>query len=143
MKITEVKALQDLAYCVGQWGCYLICLCSAAERIKGVDVDVLKTAKELIDKNIVDYDWKRPKAYKNCMYVFDADKALAHLGCKEYRINKVKELPQGYDGVYIVRYTLEGNTHFVLPDYDPMTYNRVSAEGRITAYYLVEKRERA
>lgn len=139
MKIKDIKAVQDLSFCVGQWGCYFICLCMAVEEITGVEIDILKAAKYFIDNKVIDYDYKRPRAYKNCMYVFDADKVLAYLGCKEYRINKVKELPQGYDGVYIVRYTLEGATHFVLPDYDPMTYNRVSAEGRITAYYLVKK----
>lgn len=140
MKIKDVLAIQDLSYCVGQWGCYLICLCACIEELTGKEVDVLKTAKYLIDNEIVDYDWKRPKAYKNSMYVKDADKVLALMGLKDYRINKVKELPEGYDGLYIIRKTLEGAVHFVLPDYDPMTYNKVSKEGRISAYYLLQKR---
>lgn len=137
MKIKEVKAIQDLAYCVGQWGCYLICLCSVAEEITGKEVDVLKTAKALIDMKVLDYDWVRPKAYRNCMYVLDANKVLSYLGCGNYIVDKQDKLPEGYDGKYILRYALDGNTHFVLPGYDPMTYNRVSAEGRITSYYLV------
>lgn len=140
MKIKEVKALQDLAYCVGQWGCYLICLCSIAEEITGREVDVLKAAKELIDIKAVDYDWARPKAYRNCMYVLDANKVLSHLGCDGYYIDKQGELPKGYDGKYVVRHTFNGMTHFTLPDYDPMTMNPVVASGRITAYYLVRKR---
>lgn len=140
MVIKAVPAIQDLAYCVGQKGCYFICLCALAEKITGVDVDVLKTAKFMIELGVVDYDQKRPRAYSNAMYVFDADKMLSLLGCGEYRISKRSELPEGYDGYYIIRHTLEGSTHFTLPDYDPMTSSRVAAEGRITAYYLLTKR---
>ena len=139
MKIKDIKAVQDLAYCVGQWGCYLICLCIVAEEITGKEIDILKTAKYLIDNKIVDYDYQRPKAFKNSMYVFDANKVLAYLGCSGYYIDKVPRLPEGFDGKYIVRHTLEGATHFTVPDYDPMTYNKVAAEGRVTAYYLVRK----
>lgn len=140
MKIKDVLAIQDLSYCVGQWGCYLICLCSCIEELTGKEVDVLKTAKYLIENNLVDYDWKRPKAYKNSMYVKNADIILSLLGLPNYRVNKVKELPAGFEGLYIIRHTLEGSTHFTLPDYDPMTYNKVAAEGRVTAYYLLEKK---
>lgn len=139
MKIKDIKAVQDLAYCVGQWGCYLICLCIVAEEITGKEIDVLKAVKYLIDNKIVDYDYKRPRAFKNSMYVLDANKVLSYLGCSGYYIEKSLTLPADFDGKYIVRHTLEGSTHFVVPDYDPMTYNRVSAEGRITAYYLVRK----
>ena len=69
MRIKDIKAVQDLAYCVGQWGCYLLCLCIVAEEITGKEIDVLKTAKYLIDNKIVDYDYQRPKAFKNSMYV--------------------------------------------------------------------------
>lgn len=137
--IESIKAVQDMAYCVGNSGCYFICLCIAVERITGKEVDILKTAAYLIANRIVDYDYKRPRAYNNSMYVCDADAVLEYLGCN-YRIDKRSELPKDFDGQYIVRYTLDGNTHFVLPDYDPMTYNRVHAEGRITAYYLLRKR---
>jgi len=140
MKIKNVLAVQDLSYCVGQWGCYLICLCACIEELTGNDVDVLKTAKYLIDNNIVDYDWRRPKAYKNSMYVKDADKVLALMGLPDYKISKVKELPEDFNGLYIIRHTLEGSTHFTLPDYDPMTWNKVSKEGRISGYYLLVKK---
>lgn len=140
MKIKDIKAVQDLSYCVGQWGCYLLCLCIVAEEITGKEIDVLKTAKYLIDNKIVDYDYQRPKAFKNSMYVFDADKILELLGCGDYKVNKQKELPEGYDGFYVIRKTLDGAVHFVLPDYDPMTENIVSKEGRISAYYLIQKR---
>lgn len=137
MKITEIKAVQDLAYCIGSDGCYFICLCAIAEEIAGKEIDVIKTAKAMIDNNLLDYDWKRPKAYKNMMYVFDADKILKALGCKEH-IEKVKELPEGYDGKYIIRYSKGGYTHFVLPDYDSLTNSNCVANGKITAYYLVK-----
>lgn len=140
MVIKAVKAIQDLAYSVGQRGCYFIALCAIAEKITGVEVDVLKTAKFMIDQNLIDYDWVRPRAYKNSMYVFDADKILELLGCGDYKVNKQKELPEGYDGFYVIRKTLDGAVHFVLPDYDPMTENIVSKEGRISAYYLIQKR---
>ena len=139
MKITKIKAVQDLAWCIGSDGCYLLCLMIIAERITGKDIDVVKTAKKLIDLGLVDYDWKRPKAYKNMMYVMDADKVLKELGCVGYRIRKVDELPKGYNGHYIIRYTNEGFTHFVLKDYNSMTYSKCVAEGRISKYYLVEK----
>ena len=136
MKITKVKAIQDLAWCIGSDGCYFICLCAIAEEITGKDIDILKTAKRMIDNNLIDYDFKRPKAYKNMMYVFDADKVLKALGCKEH-VEKVDTLPKGYKGKYIIRYTLEGNTHFVLPNYNSITYSNCVANGRITKYYLV------
>lgn len=136
MKLTKIPAVQDLAWCLGSDGCYLLNLMIIAEKITGKDIDVIKTTKKLIDLGLVDYDWKRPKAYKNMMYVLDADKVLKALGCKEH-IKKVDELPKGYKGYYIVRYTLEGATHFVLPDYNSLTYSRCVAEGRISKYYLV------
>lgn len=140
MVIKAVPAIQDLAWNVGQRGCYFICLCAIAEKITGVEVDVLKTAKFMIEQKVIDYDWVRPKAYNNSMYVFDADKLLELLGCGDYRINKVKELPEGYDGYYVIRHTLEGSTHFTLPSYDPMTASPVSKNGRISGYYLVQKK---
>lgn len=140
MKITKVKAIQDLAYCVGSDGCYFICLCAVAEKITGKEIDVIKSAWKAIQNKLVDYDEKRPKAYANMMYVFDADKVLDMLGCKGYYIEKVNELPKSYDGYYIIRYTREGVTHFVLPDYNSITWSRTVAEGRKSAYYLVKKR---
>lgn len=139
MKITKIKAIQDLAWCVGSDGCYLICLMAIAEEITGKDIDILKTANKLIESGLVDYDRKRPKAYKNMMYVFDADKVLKALGCKEH-IQKVDELPKGYKGKYIVRYTLDGNTHFVIGGerpYNSITYSNCVSNGRISKYYLV------
>lgn len=140
MVIKAVPAIQDLAYSVGQRGCYFICLCSIAEKITGVEVDVLKTAKFMIDQKLIDYDWVRPRAYKNSMYVFDADKILELLGCGEYKVNKQKELPEGYDGFYVIRHTYEGSTHFTLPDYDSYTDSPIIKNGRVTAYYLIEKK---
>lgn len=137
MKITKIPAIQDLAWCIGSDGCYYLCLCAIAEEITGKDIDVVKTAKKMIDNKIIDYDWKRPKAYKNMMYVFNADRLLSALGCKGYHVEKVDQLPKGYKGKYIIRYTCEGNTHFVLPNYNSLTYSNCVANGRITKYYLV------
>ena len=136
MKITKVPAIQDLAWCLGSDGCYYICLCAIAEEITGKEIDLIKTAKRMIDNKILDYDWRRPRAYKNMFYVTDADKLLKALGCKEH-IEKVDELPKGYKGKYIVRYTLDGNTHFVLSNYNSITYSNCVANGRISKYYLV------
>jgi hypothetical protein len=136
VKITKIPAVQDLAWCLGSDGCYYICLCAIAEEITGKEIDLIKTAKRMIDNKIIDYDWKRPKAYKNMFYITDADKLLKALGCKEH-IEKVDELPKGYKGKYIVRYTLDGNTHFVLPNYNSITYSNCVANGRISKYYLV------
>lgn len=136
MKITKIPAVQDLAWCLGSDGCYFICLCAIAEEITGKEIDLIKTAKRMIDNKIIDYDWKRPKAYKNMFYITDADKLLKALGCKEH-IEKVDELPKEYKGKYIVRYTLDGNTHFVLPNYNSITYSNCVANGRISKYYLV------
>lgn len=136
MKISKIPAIQDLAWCLGSDGCYYICLCAIAEEITGKEIDLLKTAKKMIDNKIIDYDWKRPKAYKNMFYITDADKLLKALGCKEH-IEKVDELPKGYKGKYIVRYTLDGNTHFVLPNYNSITFSNCVANGRISKYYLV------
>jgi hypothetical protein len=114
-------------------------LCAIAEEITGKEIDLIKTAKRMIDNKILDYDWRRPKAYKNMFYVTDADKLLKALGCKEH-IEKVDELPEGYKGKYIVRYTLEGSTHFVIGGerpYSSMTYSNCVANGRISKYYLV------
>jgi hypothetical protein len=136
VKLTKIPAVQDLAWCLGSDGCYYICLCAIAEEITGKEIDLIKTAKRMIDNKILDYDWRRPKAYKNMFYVTDADKLLKALGCKEH-IEKVDELPKGYKGKYIVRYTLEGSTHFVLPNYNSITYSNCVANGRISKYYLV------
>ena len=139
MKITEIKAIQDLANCVGTDGCYFICLCAIAEKITHKEIDVLRSAWKAIELKLIDYALKRPRAYKNKMFVFDADKVLEMLGCDGYYIEKVDELPKDYDGYYIVRYTLEGSTHFILPDYNSITYSNTVANGRKSKYYLVKK----
>ena len=140
MKITEIKAIQDSANCVGTDGCYFICLCAVAEKITGKEIDILRSAWKAIELKLIDYDLKRPRAYKNKMFVFDADKVLEMLGCDCYYIEKVDELPKDYDGYYIVRYTLEGSTHFILPDYNSITYSNTVANGRKSKYYFVKKR---
>ena len=140
MKITDIKAIQDLANCVGTDGCYFICLCAVAEKITGKEIDVLRSAWKAIELKLIDYDLKRPRAYKNKMFVFDADKVLEMLGCDGYYIEKVDALPKDYDGYCILRYTLEGNTHFILPDYNSITYSNTVAYGRKSKYYLVKKR---
>ena len=139
MKITDIKAIQDLANCVGTDGCYFICLCAIAEKITHKEIDVLRSAWKAIELKLIDYALKRPRAYKNKMFVFDADKVLEMLGCDGYYIEKVDELPKDYDGYYIVRYTLEGSTHFILPDYNSITYSNTVANGRKSKYYLVKK----
>lgn len=139
MKITEVKAIQDLSYCLWDGGCYFFCLCAIAEKITGKEIDVLKTAWKYIQEKKIDYDVKRPRAYNNCMYIYEADTILSELIGEKYRIKKVEKLPQGYTGYYIERWKKNNMTHFVLPDYDTMTYSSVRAEGKISAYYLVEK----
>jgi len=139
VKITKIPAIQDLAWCLGSDGCYYICLCAIAEEITGKEIDLIKTAKKMIDNKIIDYDWKRPKSFKNMFYVFDADKLLNALGCKCYHVKKVDELPKDYNGYYIIRYTIDGNTHFVLKNYNSITYSRCVAEGRVSKYYLIEK----
>lgn len=140
MKITEIKAIQDLANCVGTDGCYFICLCAVAEKITGKEIDVLRSAWKAIELKLIDYDLLRPRAYKNKIFVFDADRVLEMLGCEGCYIEKVDELPKDYDGYYIVRYTLEGSTHFILPDYDSLTFSNTVANGRKSKYYLVKKR---
>ena len=65
MKITEIKAIQDLANCVGTDGCYFICLCAVAEKITGKEIDVLRSAWKAIELKLIDYDLKRPRAYAN------------------------------------------------------------------------------
>lgn len=140
MKITEIKAIQDLADCIGTDGCYFIILCAVAEKITNKEIDVLRSAWKAIELKLIDYDLKRPRAYKNKLYVCDADAVLEMLGCEGYYIEKVDELPKGYDGYYIVRYTLEGDTHFILPDYNSKTYSNTVANGRKSKYYLVRKR---
>ena len=140
MKITEIKAIQDLAECVGTDGCYFITLCAVAEKITHKEIDVLRSAWKAIELKLIDYDLLRPRAYKNKIFVFDADKVLEMLGCDGYYVEKVDELPKGYDGYYIVRYTLEGDTHFILPDYNSKTYSNTVANGRKSKYYLVKKR---
>ena len=140
MKITEIKAIQDLANCAGTDGCYFICLCAVAEKITGKEIDVLRSAWKAIELKLIDYDLKRPRSYKNKMFVFDANKVLEMLGCDGYYIEKVDELPKDYDGYYIVRYTLVGSTHFILPDYNSLTHSNTVANGRKSKYYLVKKR---
>lgn len=140
MVIKAVKAIQDLAWCVGQAGCYAIALYSIAEDITGVEVDVLKTTKFMIDQGLIDYDWQRPKAYPNAMYIKNADEVLRLLGCEGWYVNKQKELPENYEGYYIIRYTLNGKAHFVRPEYDSMTDNPLVKNGRVSAVYLIQKR---
>lgn len=139
MKLIKIKAIQDLCACLGSDGCYTLCLILVAEKITKKDIDVIRVTRKLIDNNFIDYDDKRPRAYANTMYVKDADKVLKMLGCVGYRIRKVSELPEGYNGYYIERHSLNGNTHFTLPDYNTLTDSKCVREGRITAYYLVEK----
>ena len=136
MKIKEISAVQDLCYCLGQFGGFFICLSAILEDITGRDIDLLKLADTCILNNYVDYDVKRPRAYSNSMYILKAQKILQYYGLENLKIEKVKSLPENFKGKYIVRKTLEGKTCFCLPDYKLTNYNKVDKDGRITAYYL-------
>lgn len=138
-KLKQCNALQDLAFCLGSYGRYLICLLAVIEELTENPIDLIRTVDFLVKEKLIDYNEKRPRAYKNSLYVFDANKILKVLGCEEYNVEKVKVLPKGYEGKYIIRHTLEGDTQFTLPDYKPFTYSNAYSKGRITAYYLIQK----
>ena len=70
MKITEIKAIQDLANCVGTDGCYFICLCAVAEKITGKEIDVLRSAWKAIELKLIDYDLNCAKSIQTkCLYL--------------------------------------------------------------------------
>ncbi len=142
--LTDIPAIQDLAFCLGKEGCLFLTLCEIAEHIIHKPIDVLRAARYCIDHKLVDYIDDNPRNHlKEAFFVFDRDKVLEYLTgiegistLKTHRISKKDKRP------YYMRYARKideqtTTTHFVLPDYNSMYYSVTVANGEVDAYYVI------
>ncbi len=142
--LTDIPAIQDMAFCLGKEGCLFFTLCELAERIIHKPIDVLRAARYCIDHKLVDYVDVNPTAHlKEAFFVFERDKILEYLTgiegiktLKTHRISKKDKRP------YYMRYSRKVDeqttiTHFVLPDYNSMYYSLTVANGAVDAYYII------
>lgn len=141
--LTDIPAIQDMAFCLGKEGCLFFTLCELAERITHKPIDVMRAARYSIENKLVDYVDDNPTAHlKEAFYVNDRNRLLEYLTgikgistLKTHRISKKDKRP------YYVRYSRRSGetliTHFVLPDYNSLYYSHTVANGEIDAYYVV------
>ena len=141
--LTDIPAIQDMAFCLGKEGCLFFTLCEIAERIIHKPIDVLRSARYCIDNKLVDYVDNNPTAHlKEAFFVFNRDKVLEYLTgiegistLKTHRLSKKDKRP------YYIRYSKKDGetttTHFVLPDYNSKFYSLTVANGAIDAYYVI------
>jgi hypothetical protein len=140
--LTDLPAVQDMAFCLGKEGCLFIVLCAIAERITHKPIDVLRSARELIDLNLLDYVEENPSQHlKEAFFVKDRDAVLSYLtkidGIKTVKTHK---LPKNEKRPYYIKYATDAvppKTHFVLPNYNSLYYSNTVANGAIDSYYIV------
>ena len=142
--ITDIPAVQDMAFCLGKEGCLFITLCSLAERIIKKPVDLIRTARACIDEGLLDYVEENPSSHlKEAFFVKDRDKLLSFItGIDGITTIKTHHLQANEKRPYYIKYSrkLDDNktaTHFVLPDYNSLYYSFTVANGSIDCYYIV------
>lgn len=140
--ITDLPAVQDMAFCLGKEGCLFITLCAIAERITHKPIDVLRSARELIDLKLLDYVEDNPAQHlKEAFYVKDRDAVLSYLtGIKGITTLKTHRLSKNEKRPYYMRYATNTSpikTHFVLPDYSSLYHSLTVENGSIDYYYIV------
>lgn len=141
MYLTDIPAIQDMAFCLGKEGCLFFTLCVLAERITHKPIDVFRSARECIDLNLLDYVEEHPASHlKEAFYVKDRNKVLEKLtGISGISLLKTHSVPKA-DQIYYIKYatTEPIKTHFVLPDYNSLYYSHTVANGTIDSYYIVQ-----
>lgn len=139
--LTDIPAIQDMAFCLGKEGCLFFTLCELAERIIHKPIDVFRSARECIDLNLLDYVDENPSSHlKEAFFVKDRNKVLQHLtGIEGISLLKTHSVPKSNQLYYIKYATVDPvKTHFVLPDYNGLYYSHTVANGSIDCYYVVQ-----
>lgn len=141
--LTDIPAVQDMAFCLGKEGCLFLTLCEIAERLTNKPIDVLRSARYCIDHNLLNYVDDNPTAHlKEAFYVTDRDKILAYLtGIDKITTLKTHQLSKKEQRPYFVRYSYKTgdkvSTHFALPDYDSLYKSITATHGTIDCYYII------
>lgn len=143
--ITDLPAVQDMAYCLGKEGCLFITLCAIAERIIKAPIDLLRAARECIDLQYLEYVEDNPTAHlKEAFYVRDRNAILAYLtGIPNITTIKTHRLTKKETRPYYIKYARRGSnnevlsTHFVLPDYNSLYKSFTVQYGVPEDYYIV------
>lgn len=139
--LTDIPAIQDMAFCLGKEGCLFFTLCELAERIIHKPIDVFRSARECIDSGLLDYVDENPSSHlKEAFYVKDRNKILQYLtGIEDISLLKTHSTPKPNQLYYIKYATVDPvKTHFVLPDYNGLYYSHTVANGSIDSYYVVQ-----
>lgn len=139
--LTDIPAIQDMAFCLGKEGCLFFTLCELAERIIHKPIDVFRSARECIDLGLLDYVDENPSSHlKEAFYVKSRDKILQYLtGIEDISLLKTHSVPKPNQLYYIKYATVDPvKTHFVLPDYNGLYYSHTVANGSIDSYYVVQ-----
>lgn len=140
--LTDIPAIQDMAFCLGKEGCLFFTLCELAERIIHKPIDVFRSARECIDLGLLDYVDENPSSHlKEAFYVKDRNKILQYLtGIEGISLLKTHSTPKANQLYYIKYATTDPiKTHFVLPDYNSLYYSHTVANGTIDSYYIVQQ----
>lgn len=141
--ITSIPYIQDMAFCLGKEGCLFITLCAIAEKITQQPIDLLRSARALIDKGLLDYVEENPAAHlKEAFFVKDKDAVLEYLtGIEGISVMKTHRLSSNEKRPYYIKYARKVEdkvyTHFVLPDYNSLYHSFTVENGAIDSYYIV------
>lgn len=141
--ITDMPYVQDMAFCLGKEGCLFITLCAIAERITNKPIDLIRSARELIDKGLLRYVEENPTAHlKEAFFVENRDLVLEYLtGIEGISFTKTHHLSANEKRPYYIKYARKVEdkvyTHFVLPDYNSLYHSFTVENGTIDCYYIV------
>lgn len=121
--------LQSKLLMLGNYGCYLICLCKQFNQ----EDDILRL-----------YDYFLSKGYigEDC-YVKDPVSIVKYLSGNNYTVSKVTTTPVLQKGdFYVERWynKATGLAHFTLHDYDPLGESKTRLNGSIESYRYFKRK---
>ncbi|MGP1602119.1 DUF261 family protein [Treponema sp.] len=114
------KKIQSFFLSAGNFACYAFCIIRLAEKITGMDIDVMSALQAGIDKGFIRFD-EDCLSSPNNFYVFEPAKFLEYLS--GWKCNVKKEaadygLREGELCVYCWKRL--NSMHFRLADWDPL-----------------------
>lgn len=119
----------------GDASCYALCILKLAEKITGLEVDVIATLCGCINQKFIKYNWDNAQDSDN-FFVVEPAKMLEFLTSKKWAVSKEEADYVIRPGEHIVDFwQKKGETsgHFRLPYWDSLKNSQTVKFGKITS----------